>query len=313
MKFPTVRSFCIAIALAGAAFAKAPTELPIGASNAPVEPPIVFPNGTPTIEGEEMEGEDDSNISGSLVPGEISPAAGRIIEFQGDEIGLVLRTLARQARINLVVSNKVANAGTVTMRLDDLTPREAIDVIVQDKGLFMAEIDGVYFIKTYGEAAKEPAHSALGRMTDTIVGPLATLKGKYYRQLVESGVPETTAATIVLNEELSKGAFANGATESQSTPTESNPSRSVPDWFTWTFIGSTVVEVLQRVPFLLLHFILAIAVWATARRAQRSGTVLTYFSPFFWGFATLIGGVLVAGLYWVIHHSSLRLSGERAA
>src|SRR6266511_4513090 len=145
-------------------------------------------------------------------------------------------------------------------------------------------------------------------MTDSSGGPVATLKGKYYRQLVESGVPETTAATIVLNEELSKGAFANRATE-----TESNPSRSVPDWFTWTFIGSTVVDVFQRAPFFLLHFILAIAVWATARRAQNGGIALTYLSPFFWGFATLIGGVLVAGLYWVIHHSSLRLPGERAA
>jgi len=308
MKFPAVRSFCFAFALAGIAFAQAPIELPIDTQNAPVEPLIVIPSASKAIEGEEMEENDDSSVPAPLAPGGIPPAAQRIIEFKGDEVGLVLRTLARQARINLVVSDKVANAGTVTMRLDDVTPKEAIDVIVQDKGLFIAEINGVHFIKTYGEAAKEPAHSAIGRMTDTIVGPLETLKGKYYRQLVESGVPETTAATIVLNEELSKGAFANRATE-----TESNPSRSVPDWFTWTFIGSTVVDVFQRAPFLLLHFILAIAVWATARRAQNGGIALTYLSPFFWGFATLIGGVLVAGLYWVIHHSSLRLPGERAA
>jgi hypothetical protein len=53
------------------------------------------------------------------------------------------------------------------------------------------------------------------------------------------------------------------------------------------------------------HIGVAGAVWADAgdlkRRAQ--GPVLT--GPFFWTAATLLGGVFVAGIYWLMHHSTL--------
>jgi type IV pilus secretin PilQ/predicted competence protein len=87
-----------------------------------------------------------------------SPTASRTNEFQGDDITLVLRTLARQARMNIVVSDKVQ--GTVTLRLEDKTPREAIEVIVAAKGLVMDELNGVFFIKTTEERAKEPTEGA---------------------------------------------------------------------------------------------------------------------------------------------------------
>ena len=67
-------------------------------------------------------------------------------EFQGDDVGQVLRLLARQAKINMVVSEAVA--GTVTMRLEDVTALQAIAIIVKSKGLFMDQIDNVYYIKT---------------------------------------------------------------------------------------------------------------------------------------------------------------------
>jgi type IV pilus assembly protein PilQ len=123
---------------------------------APIEPPIAIPNAPAVPPAPAVGGQ-----PGLIVPGEVPPTASRVIEFQGDEIGLVLRTLARQARMNVVVSEKVsATAGTVTLRLDDRTPREALEVIVQDKGLFMSEINGVFFIKTQEEKAKEPTESA---------------------------------------------------------------------------------------------------------------------------------------------------------
>jgi type IV pilus assembly protein PilQ len=78
-------------------------------------------------------------------------------EFQGDEIGQVLRLLARQAKINLVVSEAVT--GTVTMRLEDVTALQAIGIIVKAKGLFMDKIDSVYYVKTDTERAKEPTES----------------------------------------------------------------------------------------------------------------------------------------------------------
>jgi type IV pilus secretin PilQ/predicted competence protein len=78
-------------------------------------------------------------------------------EFQGDDVGQVLRLLARQAKINMVVSDQVT--GTVTMRLEDVTALQAVAIIVKAKGLFMDEIDHVYYIKTAAEKTAEPTES----------------------------------------------------------------------------------------------------------------------------------------------------------
>ncbi len=78
-------------------------------------------------------------------------------EFQGDDVGQVLRLLARQAKINMVVSDQVT--GTVTMRLEDVTALQAIAIIVKAKGLFMDQIDQVYYIKTPAEKTAEPTES----------------------------------------------------------------------------------------------------------------------------------------------------------
>src|SRR5204863_54036 len=66
-------------------------------------------------------------------------------EFQGDDVGQVLRLLARQAKVNMVVSDQVT--GTVTMRLEDVTALQAIAIIVKAKGLSLDQIDHVYYIK----------------------------------------------------------------------------------------------------------------------------------------------------------------------
>src|SRR5713101_7367350 len=78
-------------------------------------------------------------------------------EFQGDDVGQVLRLLARQAKVNMVVSDAVT--GTVTMRLEDVTALQAISIIVKAKGLFMDKIDNVYYIKTAAERTAEPTES----------------------------------------------------------------------------------------------------------------------------------------------------------
>ena len=78
-------------------------------------------------------------------------------EFQGDDVGQVLRLLARQAKINMVVSEAVA--GTVTMRLEDVTALQAIAIIVKAKSLFMDKIENVYYIKTAAERTAEPTES----------------------------------------------------------------------------------------------------------------------------------------------------------
>src|SRR2546422_4075939 len=78
-------------------------------------------------------------------------------EFQGDDVGQVLRLLARQAKVNMVVSDAVT--GAVTMRLEDVTALQAISIIVKAKGLFMDKIDNVYYIKTAAERIAEPTES----------------------------------------------------------------------------------------------------------------------------------------------------------
>src|SRR5438477_7310414 len=78
-------------------------------------------------------------------------------EFQGDDVGQVLRLLARQAKVNMVVSDAVT--GTVTMRLEDVTALQAISIIVKAKALFMDKIDNVYYIKTPAEKTAEPTES----------------------------------------------------------------------------------------------------------------------------------------------------------
>ena len=80
-------------------------------------------------------------------------------EFQGDDVGQVLRLLARQAKINMVVSDQIPPATTVTMRLEDVTALQAIAIIVKAKGLFMDKIDNVYYIKTAAERTAEPTES----------------------------------------------------------------------------------------------------------------------------------------------------------
>jgi type IV pilus secretin PilQ/predicted competence protein len=80
-------------------------------------------------------------------------------EFQGDDVGQVLRLLARQAKINMVVSDQLPANSTVTMRLEDVTALQAVAIIVKAKGLFMDKIDNVYYVKTAAERTAEPTES----------------------------------------------------------------------------------------------------------------------------------------------------------
>jgi type II secretory pathway component GspD/PulD (secretin) len=68
-----------------------------------------------------------------------------IIEFSGDDISFVLRTLARRANLNVVVGDQVK--GTVNMRLEDKTPREAIDVLLKANDLVFAEKGGILYVR----------------------------------------------------------------------------------------------------------------------------------------------------------------------
>jgi len=98
--------------------------------------------------------------SGTLDP--VSAAPSRPMnDFQGDDVATVLRLLARQAKINLVVSDLVTQSQmTVTMRLEDKSPMEVINIIARSKGLSLDELDGVYYVKTAAEKQGEPTDPA---------------------------------------------------------------------------------------------------------------------------------------------------------
>src|SRR5438477_9013453 len=99
-----------------------------------------------------------STTAGPVEPDSVTENGGvGVREFQGDDVGQVLRLLARQAKINMVVSEAVA--GTVTMRLEDVTALQAISIIVKAKGLFLDKSENVYYIKTGAERTAEPTES----------------------------------------------------------------------------------------------------------------------------------------------------------
>jgi len=148
-----------------------PVSAPASANDqpAPISPPVelVEPGAQPATPGPIAP---PITAPAPAIPGTVAPPSTGVMmetvggtparmvnEFQGEEVGAVLRLLARQAAINLVVSDLVQ--GTITMRLENLSPLEAIRVIVTAKGLLMDQIDSVYYIKTPAEKQREPTES----------------------------------------------------------------------------------------------------------------------------------------------------------
>jgi type IV pilus assembly protein PilQ len=113
-------------------------------------------------------------------------------EFQGDDVGQVLRLLARQAKINMVVSDQLPKDSTVTMRLEDVTALQAIAIIVKAKGLFMDRIDNVYYVKTEAERAKEPTESDSYQFSYSRAKDVATLLAS---QLASKDPPQVDERT----------------------------------------------------------------------------------------------------------------------
>lgn len=55
----------------------------------------------------------------------------------------------------------------------------------------------------------------------------------------------------------------------------------------------------------LVHLMFAIGVAVDAREREQAGQRAALAGSVTWFLATLLGGVFVAGIYWVMHHSTL--------
>jgi hypothetical protein len=84
---------------------------------------------------------------------------------------------------------------------------------------------------------------------------------------------------------------------------------SVSGQFTGIFVFFTMLSWFITIS---VHVAFAVGVWADSSSLFRRGAAPVLAGPFWWMLATLVGGVVVAGVYWVMHHSNLRpTTGEQ--
>ena len=61
----------------------------------------------------------------------------------------------------------------------------------------------------------------------------------------------------------------------------------------------------------VVHVALAIAVWSDSNELQRQGQRLAFFGPPLWTMTVIISGIVAAGFYWIIHHSTISRLEQR--
>jgi hypothetical protein len=78
------------------------------------------------------------------VQAQVSPGVPAY-EFSGDDISLVLRVLARHGNFKISIASEIT--GTVTVRVENKTPREVFDMITANKHLVVNERDGILYLR----------------------------------------------------------------------------------------------------------------------------------------------------------------------
>lgn len=56
---------------------------------------------------------------------------------------------------------------------------------------------------------------------------------------------------------------------------------------------------------LVLNLLLALGVYSEASRRLMRGNQVWFVGPGLWSFATFVGGITTAAIYWAMHHSTL--------
>ena len=73
-----------------------------------------------------------------------------------------------------------------------------------------------------------------------------------------------------------------------------------------------VFGVIWAVLGFLVHVAFAVAVYRDAERSLRPQGRLLFVNPFTWSLTALVASVAGVGLYWLLHHSTLRAPGAGA-
>lgn len=135
---------------------------------APIEPPITVPSVPTTTTETATEpapaaAATEPATTNITAVGGSGPNSRSLTEFQGDDIAQVLRLLARQAHVTLMVSDKIEQSQPpikVTARIENKSALDTIKLIAENKNLVLTEREGVYQIKTKEEQEAEPTESA---------------------------------------------------------------------------------------------------------------------------------------------------------
>ena len=70
--------------------------------------------------------------------------------------------------------------------------------------------------------------------------------------------------------------------------------------------GIPLLYICYLILTVIVHLAFTVGVATDAKKLCEHGGGLFLVGPNMWGFATLIGGIWVAAVYWLIHHSNLR-------
>lgn len=71
------------------------------------------------------------------------------------------------------------------------------------------------------------------------------------------------------------------------------------------FLGTLLINLVLGTIWLILHVLFAIGVNRDARSIEARGQYTLFVSPGWWTVVVLLGGPFLAGLYWVMHRSTL--------
>lgn len=138
------------------------------------------------------------------------------LSFQNINIRSVLQIIADVANVNMVVSDSVS--GTIALQLDDVPWDQALDIILNAKGLGMTRTNNVITVAPLTEIAKREKAKAAARAATNELAPL-------HSEIIQINYAQASNIANVLKSDTAKGTTrgqSSGATAN--TPANSSGS-----------------------------------------------------------------------------------------